>query len=170
MDEFEIVNKELNKLAPYIGRLVIAFTSLEELLTMILCELIHDHDEGLGLIVTSNYNYSGKVELFNKLLTRELIALEKEEYLKELGELVENLKQAGEKRNNAIHGAWHGIDIKRKKIRTKLDKKSMKEIEPRYKEMSISKKDLREIENFIEDLESGLDDFWERRAEWLNQF
>ena len=61
-------NKQLEKIAPWIGYLVMAFNELEERLNEILVELIDDHNEVVGNIIIAGMSFSTKVELLGKIV------------------------------------------------------------------------------------------------------
>lgn len=59
MDEFERLHKHLNKLAPYLGYMIIEFNSLEDTLDRVIVELLSDVDE-IGYAVISGMSFKAR--------------------------------------------------------------------------------------------------------------
>ncbi len=63
----DVLERKLAEIAPCIGRLVIAFTGLEDCVNGYLVDTLNENCPEIGLTVIANMSYVAKVELFGKL-------------------------------------------------------------------------------------------------------
>ena len=91
----DLLEAKLAEIAPYIGRLVIAFTSLEELVNLLLVDTLNEHDCDIGWIIIANMTYSAKIELLAKLNNRMYILCDKPVLAEKLNVILQDLKEAG---------------------------------------------------------------------------
>ena len=155
--------EKLEEIAPYIGKIAIASVSLEETLTDVICRLINMHNDAPGLLITSRMNCSRKIELFNDLLTPLIECFERKDLTAKQKLIVSKLRELATKRNNAIHSAWHDIDVKTHKVRRRIKKDGVvfSDAEYRYEYIKITSKDLVRLEEDIWGLDEDLYEFME---------
>lgn len=98
----------LEETAPYIGRVVHSFNSLDSCLNSTLCELIFDRADSKGAIIIHKMSFSEKVDLFYRLVRESEIRTEKE--LPSFPAFIEDLRKCGQLRNAVIHAEWDSLD------------------------------------------------------------
>ena len=94
----------LEQTAPLIGFIVHSFNTLEDCLNEAICNLINDRSDMHGLLVIHKMNYASKVDLFRRFLLEMQNDCDKE--IPKLDKLFENLKTAGNLRNQVVHADW----------------------------------------------------------------
>lgn len=109
IDNYELIEKFLEKTAPLIGQIVYRFNTLEECLNLEICQWLNNRTDTFGLIVLHKLNFSSKVEL----LKRFCITYENDCNIKlpTFKKLIENLHKAGRLRNAVVHAEWENTDF-----------------------------------------------------------
>jgi len=103
-------NEELLELlSSHIGHMVFEFNMLEERLTSFICQLFIDDIDAIGLIVTKDMNYSGKIDLLNKFAL--YYQNVKNRNVERHEKLINDLKESGRLRNIVVHAEWNTIDL-----------------------------------------------------------
>ncbi len=102
-------DKFLKSISSHIGNVVIEFNLLEERLTALICQLIINDIDAIGLIITQNMNFSAKVDLLNRYslytqdIFRKKIAIHES--------FIEQLKESSRLRNLVVHADWNHSDL-----------------------------------------------------------
>ena len=166
MDEWEQLQEKLEKLTSPIGRLVIEFASLEELLNSMLIETISGHDEDLGLIIIKDMGYSAKTKLFSNLNKFKIASMcdSLKPLIKEFKAIIKDLEKAGQMRNEIVHAAWYELNPSDSKVKVKT---KVKKGFPSHIQKPLTINEIDDTTKFINKLEGQLDDFWERQSELL---
>lgn len=167
IDKFERLNRHLDKIAPDIGYLVIAFNSLEESLDRANVEYFNPNSDTKGYAVIYGLSFSSKVELLSRMVLYGLNIAPSEKrkrvLLKEFEELLQSLRNANSIQNDVIHAAWMEYDLSTRTVRTKI-KIETEGVTPRSKR--IEPKDTRNARRRIEKLTENFEAFFEKRGSW----
>ncbi len=108
INDEEEVEKYLETILPSIGYVVMYFNALENSLDKLICEIIHDDYDNLGLIVLHKMNYSSKVDLFKRLCENHHSQLNLS--IESFKILISELKECGRLRNLVVHADWENTD------------------------------------------------------------
>ncbi len=166
MDEWQLLQDKLAKLSSPIGRLIIEFASLEELLNSMLIETINEHDEDLGLIIITDMPYSAKTKLLFNLNIRILDMCDfLNPLIKEFKTIIKGLEKAGQMRNEIVHAAWYELNPSDSKVKTKT---KVKKGFPSHTQKRLTITKIDDATKFINKLEEQLEDFWERQGGLLD--
>ena len=155
-DTEENQKKELLiELKPIIGDLVIKFSSLESNMLSLISSLIDSPFGGTDFteIVLDGMSFSGRLRLMERLVKHHLCKTKKTSYLPSFNAIVEKIDTCGKKRNQIIHAVYEELNPKtnRVKLKTKINKKGLKEI-TRHISPSQVNKEINQIEEVDEDL------------------
>lgn len=147
-------NRLARRIAPRIGRLVIAFNDLEDTVNTAIVDFI-DNDEEAWVFI-AGMTYSQKVEALGKLFAMHLrYAKDRDEQKQQLPELLMRLKEANEKRNLHVHANWSGISAKSYvRVKTKVKPEGSKHIY-RFLTPELIEEDI----TFIKEVSADLDEF-----------
>ena len=161
MDEWEQLQNKLEELSPYIGRLVIEFTALEETLNSMLVETINEHDEDSGWVIIARMSYTTKTNLFYDLNRRILEFCNAPiDFIIEFDTVIEDIRKAGRIRNEIIHAAWYELNPSDSKVKTRTQ---VKKGELSHIQKQLTTTEIEDAINFINNVEDHLDNFWEKR-------
>jgi hypothetical protein len=157
------------KLLRYIGRIAITFCELEDVLELGIAEALHGDCDEIGYFVTCKMNFQQKVELYERLIGHRLSDCGESARLKELDNLMIEIKNVQEFRNHVIHGIRFNDDgeiFLRQKYKKnlinydegidemKLPYKGINSRYPKYKKIELNeatlKKFLRRVEKASE--------------------
>jgi hypothetical protein len=148
-------NDFLDRIANYIGWIIINLNELEKIIDLCIQELMSQSESGNELIAIfqSELTYSGKV---NTLMTvygwhikNIFEGKQKEKWQSKLKTLADALNEAGEIRNQYAHAYWHDISTKRfVKTRTKARRDGVYHW---FRKFSVKemKTDLKKIEKAV---------------------
>ena len=113
-EEDEITSEELEKrlgvFTPFIGRLIVTFSYIEESINSILIETINERDFDIGYIIIADMTYYSKVNLLNNLYRHLFRVFQKPVMIKRLDALCKRLRECGSRRNEVVHAGWVNID------------------------------------------------------------
>lgn len=102
-------DKFLEKISTHLGHVIIEFNLLEERLTAFICQLIVNDMDAIGLIITKNLNFSGKIDLLDRYTLYLQEVLEKNLTMHD--QLIEKLKESSRLRNMVVHADWMHSDL-----------------------------------------------------------
>jgi len=151
--EDEKKEKYLERLAPHLGYLVIAFNSLESSLDTAIVEFMNGEIPEVGIAVISGMSFSAKVELFGRLYGPLFMSVKDQKWMNDLTVVLQELKEANNKRNDFIHAAWHQYDLLTKSVVTKT---RIHKNEREDQEKNIQPKDIKNATRFINRLADKL--------------
>jgi hypothetical protein len=103
------IDEFLDSVAPEIGYLIFDFNSLEESLTSLLCMIINDRTDSIGLIITHGMSYSAKVDLFKRYVEHAQAIAENE--IEGHKDVMAELRECGTLRNLVVHAEWGSADV-----------------------------------------------------------
>jgi hypothetical protein len=158
-------DKQLEKIAPWIGYLVMAFNELEEQLNgHLICEITNHDDfeeDAVGHAVIAGMSYSAKADLLGKIVRVKLKACGcSPSRLKKFKKIYDALKDANKQRNDIVHAAWEEYDIKTRTVKTKT-KVNIDEGELDHITKKIMPRDIKKAHTFIINLADKLDEFFD---------
>lgn len=110
-DNFESEEKLENAL-PLIGSICVLFNGLERTVDELICNIISDRSDHMGLLIIKNYSFSQKIELLKTFCLNFLSEDNPKEkkLLKKFNIITKRLNKLNEYRNAVIHGDWENID------------------------------------------------------------
>ena len=149
-DESELENV-LNDIAPYIGKIIVEFNSLEESLNFSITELISNSslEDDLIYVFLAEMGFGQKLNAYVNLCGQIISMLKAAELEDKLTELEACLREAAKRRNEYAHGSFTGISTEKYVcVKTKSKKKGIFQIYRTFDENSM-KDDLRYIESAI---------------------
>ena len=158
-------DRQLEKVAPWIGYLVMAFNELEEQLNGHLVREITGHDDDsedvIGHTVIAGMSYSAKVDLLGKLVRIKLTAFESKPAVRnKFKQIYDELKEANKQRNDIIHAAWEEYDVKTRTVKTKI-KVSIDECRVDHITKKITPRDIKKTHTYVINLVDKLYAFFD---------
>jgi hypothetical protein len=151
--EHRRLERHLEKIAPQIGYIAMAFNELEDTLDTVLVQYFVDDIEEIGMAVIEGRSFSDKVNLFNRLYSWTINAMEEKERIIILEDLVRDIREAARLRNMVIHAAWQEYHVTTKSIsRKKFKGKEGIQISQEVVSVQHLKKHIRFIDNVSERL------------------
>jgi hypothetical protein len=159
-------DRQLEKVAPWIGYLVMAFNELEEQLNGHLAREISGcdgstEDDVIGHTVIAGMSYSAKVDLLGKLVRIKLVAFaSKPAVHKKFKQISDALKEANKQRNDIIHAAWEEYDVKTRTVKTKI-KVSIDDCRVDHITKRITPRDIKKTHTYIVNLVDNLYEFFD---------
>ncbi|MDK9715588.1 MAG: hypothetical protein OEL86_16040 [Sulfuritalea sp.] len=152
----------LEESLPLIGVVVMSFNSTEKLLDSLLCELLSDRTDAIGLIVLQKLNFSAKVDLFRRFCDEYHRALNR--VLPAYENLVTDLVEIGKLRNLVVHADWENTDHEGYTfVRLKTSGNGMQQ-----EYVQFSSESLEKLIDEIVALQHRLSDYWDQRSEALS--
>ena len=148
----------INNISPLIGKIIISFNNLDDTVNYVIKEIVSDpnYKDEIPWIFISEMSYNNKINVLKKLINFFLRFSEKD-YENDFNNLINRLSECGRKRNYIVHANWMEINSDLLvKIKTKIKKDGAKNL---YK--VIKKENLIEIENYIDETNDILDNFFE---------
>jgi hypothetical protein len=116
----------LEETAPLIGFIVHAFNSLDAQLNSSICSIINDRTDLLGTAVIYKMNFSGKIDLFFRLVRSMELAFGNT--LPSFQKLIEDLRKCASLRNAVVHAEWENLDAEGYTyVKLNFDKDGMKQ-------------------------------------------
>ena len=161
--EIEQLERHLNKIAPGIGYLVMAFNSLEHLLDTVIIEFISDDIEEIGRAVIEGVKFQAKVNLLDRLYGPLLKCIGRDALFTMFEKLKGDLRRAADHRNDVVHAAWLEYDTARGCVPTR--RKSTRE-GVQVVEKQITPREIERRRRFVERVEERLMRFDESRHTW----
>ncbi|MBX3705674.1 MAG: hypothetical protein KF911_03490 [Pseudomonadales bacterium] len=159
IEDEEAADRYVHAALPLIGRVVVEFNGLEQLLDAALCQIISDRTDREGLIVLNNLQYGTKLELF-KRFSDELLRITSKE-IQGYDKLCADLRECGRLRNLVVHADWENTDPEGfTYVRLKISAKGMEQEYVQFSETSLSA-----IVALIRSSKEHLEMFWEKRQE-----
>jgi hypothetical protein len=147
--------KYLEELLPIIGEVVMCFNGLESELDSMICEVLHDGSDALGLIVLHKMNYGTKVDLFKRF--NDDLFQKTEIEISNYNKIINNLKECGRLRNLVVHADWENTDTDGfTYVKLRINKDGMKQ-----EYVQFSKDSLHEINQLVLTTRAQLEFFWE---------
>ena len=158
-------DQQLEKIAPWIGNLVMAFNELEEQLNGHLISEITNHDyseeDAVGHAVIAGMSYSAKTDLLGKIVRVKLrVCGCPPSRHKKFKKIYDALKDANKQRNDIVHAAWEEYDIKTRTVKTKT-KVNIDEGELNRITKKIMPRDIKKAHTFIINLADKLYEFFD---------
>lgn len=152
----------LDESLPLIGLVVMCFNSLEKALDSLLCEIISERSDDLGMIVIQKLTYGAKVDLFKR--SCESFHLSFGSAPEDFGGLISELNEVGQLRNWVVHADWGSTDHEGYTfVRLKASPKGMLQ---EYVQFSVDS-----LEKLMERLimsNDELSNYWEWRSRCLH--
>lgn len=98
----------LDETLPNIGLVVMGFNGLEKDLDRVLCEIISDRTDTLGLLVLQNMQFSAKVNLFSRFSDE--LHRTFDEVPAAYEKLLDRMRESTRQRNTVVHADWESTD------------------------------------------------------------
>ena len=167
LENEEELEKTLEEISKYIGRIVIEFNSLEDSISYCIKEIMSTSETGDDLIYVflAEMGYSQKANTLINLYGQFIELFKKESLSSELNELEQKLKESATRRNYYAHANWAEISKSNYVlVKIKAKKKGVFHTYRRF-----DKEKMQEDLKFIESTHEALEIFEEKYNDFLQQ-
>ena len=110
MGDTEEAYEYVQDFLPLIGKVILFFNSLESELDHIICQIICDRADTMGLQVLHNMSYAKKVDLYDRFTREAIRAHAWDDNIEAFGDIISKLERCGTNRNQVVHANWQSTN------------------------------------------------------------